>query len=452
MPASAANPVRIIVLGGGFAGYYATMKLSRLLRSRDDVQLALVNQENYLLFTPLLHEVAASDVDPSNIVVPLHRHLRCVDVLVAEVESVDTQNKTVTVSHGARAHRHTLAYDYLLLGLGSVSNFHNLPGVEENCITMKSLQDAFYLRNHMIRQLEVADFDARSGTPVPALTFVVCGGGFAGVETVGAMMDFLQDATKSYRHLHPEMIKLVLVHSGPQLLPELGGQLGRYAAQKLTERGVDIRLDTPVLGFRDGAVLIKDAGADRAIPTNTLVWTAGVMAAPLVQQLPCDKVKGRLLTKPTMELANWPGVFAVGDCAAVPHPGRTGEYYGPTAQNALRQAELAARNIVAAIENRPQHPFAFKELGQLASIGSRRGVANIMGFHFSGFLAWWFWRTVYLYKLPGFRKKLRVALDWTLDVFFSRDTVQFRSPRIPEMDKPIAQPRGSQPEELRKTA
>jgi NADH dehydrogenase len=440
-------------LGGGFAGYYAIRKLQRLLGSRRDIEFTLISGENFLLFTPLLHEVAASDVDPSNIVAPLHKYLRGIQVLVGQVQAIDLANKTVTVVHGPQAHRHLLSYDYLVIALGSVSNFHHLPGVEENSITMKSLEDAFYLRNHMIRQLELAQFDGDGGSASSTLTFVVCGGGFAGVETVGAMMDFLHAATKFYPSLQPRMIRMVLVHAGGELLPELGGTLGIYALEKLKERGVEVMLDAAVQGFREGAAWIKNSRREIAIGTNTLVWTAGVMPAPAIQELSCEKEKGRLLTKPTTELLSWPGVFAVGDCAAIPRPGRAGEYYGPTAQNALRQGELAARNIVAAIAGGIQRPFTYRELGQLASIGNRRGVAHVLGFRFSGFLAWWFWRTVYLYKLPGFQKKFRVALDWTLDVLFSKDVVQFRPPRVPINVRPMAQPETpNESERARKTA
>jgi NADH dehydrogenase len=432
--------VHILVLGGGFAGYYATRKLKRLLGSRPGVDFTLVSGDNFLLFTPLLHEVAASDVDPSNIVAPLHKYLPGIQVLVGQVQAIDLPNKQVTVTHGPQAHRHVLSYDYLVIALGSVSNFHHLPGVEENSITMKSLEDAFYLRNHMIRQLELAQFEGSDSLAPGVLTFVVCGGGFAGVETVGAMMDFLQAATKFYPSLQPHMIRVVLVHAGGGLLPELGGTLGTYALEKLRQRGVEVIVDAEVEGFREGAAWIKHAGQSISIATNALVWTAGVMPAPAIQDLSCEKDKSRLLTKPNTELLSWPGVFAVGDCAAIPRPGRPGEYYGPTAQNALRQGELAARNIAAAITGGTQRPFTYREMGQLASIGSRRGVAHVLGFRFSGFLAWWFWRTVYLYKLPGFQKKVRVALDWTLDVLFSKDIVQFRPPRVPASARPAVQP------------
>jgi NADH dehydrogenase len=222
---------------------------------------------------------------------------------------------------------------------------------------------------------------------------------------------------------------VVLVHAGPQLLPELGGELGAYAVEKLRQRGVEVMLNSPVKGFENGAVQIGGEG-NRSIRTSTLVWTAGVMPADVLRTLDLKKIKGRVLTLPTMEVPSRPGVYAVGDCAAIPDPYHPGEFYGPTAQNALRQGELVADNIVAAIFGREQRPLRYRVLGQLAAIGQRRGIANILGVRFSGFAAWWMWRTVYLYKLPGFQKKVRVGLDWTLDAIFGKDLVQYRTSRI----------------------
>ena len=429
--------LRILILGGGFAGYYALRRLERHLGRNSGFEITLINRDNYMLFTSLLHEVAASDLDAADIVNPLHRLVHRAGFFSGEVRQVDLEHKTVLVSEGIDGEKRTFDYDYLVIGLGSESNFYSLPGVEENSITMKCLEDAFVLRNHMINQLETANFDGEQRNPA-ALTFVVCGGGFSGVETIGAMSDFLRDATEFYPNLRRDMIKLILVHADGQLLPELGGKLGKYAADKLREYGVEVILNTPVRAFENGAVQIGAGDASRSIPAGTVVWTAGVKPADAVQDLAAKKAKGRLLTLPTLELPGWPGVYAVGDCAAIPDPHNPGKFYGPTAQNALRQGELVANNIVAAISGRKQKPFQYRVLGQLAAIGQRRGIANILGFHFSGFAAWWLWRTVYLYKLPGFQKKVRVGFDWTLDAIFGRDLVQLRTSRIANLQRRLA--------------
>jgi NADH dehydrogenase len=421
--------LRILILGGGFAGYYALRELERRFSRDAGAEITLINRENYMLFTSLLHEVAASDLDAANIVNPLHKLVHYGRFFCGAVQTIDLERKTVLVSQATDGETRTFEYDYLVIGLGSTANYYDLSGIESNSITMKSLEDALFLRNHMINQLETADF-APSGSNPARLTFVVCGGGFSGVETVGAMTDFLRDATDYYPNLRRDMIKVVLVHAGPQLLPELGGKLGVYAAEKLRERGVDVILNTPVKGFENGAVQLGAGDTALRIPASTVVWTAGVKPAAALQDLAVKKVKGRLLTHPTLELPDWPGVYAVGDCAAIPDPHHPGRFYGPTAQNALRQGGLVAKNIVASIDGRKQRPFRYRVLGQLAAIGQRRGIANVLGLRFSGFLAWWLWRTVYLYKLPGLQKKVRVGLDWLLDAVFSKDIVQYRTSRI----------------------
>ena len=430
-----AKRTRVLVLGGGFAGWYAARTLAPAIPSTPGLEVTLIDCEDFLLFTPMLHEVAASDIDAADIVVPLLDPNSPVRVVRGDINEIDLAAKRVTVVHAFSSHAHVLEGDFLVLALGATSNFYDLPGIEENAITMKALEDAFYLRSHVIRRLEGANLDGFENSAA-SLTFVVCGGGFAGVETVGALVDFLEDAAEDYPDLRREMIHTVLLHAEPELLPELGTSLGAYARQKLRERGVQVLVNAKVTGYRDGAVMFEQDGAEHRIPTNTLVWTAGVKPSPVLATLPAQNVNGRLLTTPSLELPEWPGVYAVGDCAAIPHPGRPGNFYGPTAQNGLRQGKRAGRNILRTLRGQAPLPFRYRELGQLAAIGQRRGVANVLGFHFSGFLAWWLWRMVYLWKLPGISKKVRVAFDWTLDIFLRKDSVTFYPPHIPAMDRP----------------
>jgi NADH dehydrogenase len=424
--------IRIVVLGGGFAGYYALNELERELGGNPAVEITLVSRENYILFTPMLHEVAASDLDPSHIAIPLHELIRRATFVPGEVISIDLVTKTVTIRHTAGAALQRLGYDYLIIALGSESNIKHLPGLSERAITMKSLEDAMYLRNHMVQQLEAAEFDD-SGFGRGTLTFVVVGGGLSGVETVAAMMDFLQDATKFYPHVEREMIRVVLVHSREQLLPELGSDLGSYAEEKLQQRGVEVLLSARLVGFDGDDVQIRRGGSIIRFPARTLIWTAGIQPAAVLQSLPCKQVDGRLLTQPTLELRDWPGVYVVGDCAAVPNPRSVTKFYGPTAQNGMRQGRLAARNIAASIRASRQKPFRWHELGYLASLGQRRAVAKILGIQFSGFVAWWLWRTIYLLKLPGIHQKVRVGLDWFLDLFFPKNLLGYRLSRVLEL-------------------
>jgi NADH dehydrogenase len=371
----------------------------------------------------MLHEVAASDLEMTHIVNPIRKLLRRVHFVEGHVESIDLGARRVAVSHGSEHHHHDLEYDHLVMALGSVTNFYNLPGVEERALTMKSLGDAIYLRNRLIQLLEEANFECACDIRTPLLSIVVAGGGFAGVETIAAVNDFVREALEFYPGLHEDLLRIVLVHDGPYLLPELGKKLGTYAQKKLAERKVEIRLKTRITGMSENGVGLSDG---TAVPAKTLVWTAGTAPNPLLATLPCRSERGRLVANEYLEVPEWPGVWALGDCAWIPDP-RTGKPYPPTAQHALRQGKVLAGNILAAIQGSPKRPFVFTTIGLLAAIGKRTGVAQILGVNFSGFLAWWLWRTIYLSKLPRFEKKVRVALDWLLDLIFSKDIVQFQT-------------------------
>jgi len=421
---------RILILGGGFAGLTVAMELEKKLARDPSVELTLVNRENFFLFTPMLHEVATSDLDLTTIVNPARKMLKRVRFFAGEVDHIDISQRKVVVSHGFDHHHHTLEFDFLVVGLGSVTNLYGIPGLREYALTMKTLGDAMRLRNHLIAHLEEADSDCCK-VKEPLLTFVVAGGGFAGVETVAGINDFVRGALRSYPHLTEEMLRVVLVHSGPLILPELKESLGVYAQRKLTERKVEIHLNTKVGAFSGKTVELSDG---TTIDTNTLVWTAGTSPNPLLETIPCTKERGRLLVTESLELQAWPRVWALGDCSAIPDR-RTGGFYPPTAQHAFRQARTVANNIIAAVRGTDRKRFRFSTIGQLAAIGRRTGVANILGINFSGFMAWWLWRTIYLGKLPRFEKKLRVAFDWTLDLIFSKDIVQFLEVRAPMISR-----------------
>ncbi len=429
---------KILILGGGFGGLYTALELEQAFGKDPTVDITLVNRENYFLFTPMLHEVAASDLDITTIVNPIRKMLRRTTFFDGEVTSIDLAQKRVGVTHGIDAsHPHELTYDHLVLALGSVTNFYAIPGLEARALTMRSLADAAYLRNRLIEHLEEADFECCAALREPLLTFVVAGGGFAGVETVAAINDFLRAALKFYPNLPEEMLRVVLVEFAPSILPELGPELGRYALEKLAERRVEFRLNTKVAGLSDRGVTLSDGDI---LPTKTLIWTAGTTPNPLLETLACGKDRGRVAVNEYLEVPGHPGVWALGDCAAIPE-GKTGRHYPPTAQHALRQGKILGQNIAAAIAGRAKKPFVFFTIGQLAAIGRRTGVAKILGFKFSGFLAWWLWRSIYLSKLPRLEKKLRVTLDWTLDLVFSKDLVQFMSLRADEKSQMSGHPR-----------
>jgi NADH:ubiquinone reductase (H+-translocating) len=418
---------QVLILGGGFGGLYTALGLEKTLACEHDVQITLVNRQNFSLFTPMLHEVAASDLDMTHIVNPVRKLLNHVQFFHGEVDHIDLASKRVIVVHGPERHIHELRYDYLVLALGSTTNFYGLPDLEHRAMTMKSLSDAIHLRNRLIDLLEEADFECAIGSRPNLLTIVVAGGGFAGTETIAAVNDFLRESIRFYPNLAADMVRVVLVHPGNVILPELGSKLGAYAQKKLAERNVEIRVDTKVVRVGEDVVELSDGSR---IPAKTVVWTAGTSPNPLIATLPCKLEHGRVVTDEYLEVPDWPGVWALGDCASITDR-KTGRPYPPTAQHALRQGKTVAKNVIAAIRGGTKKPFSFSTLGLLAAIGRRAGVANIFGINFSGFVAWFLWRTIYLSKLPRFEKKVRVASDWTLDLLFSKDLVQFLDLRPP---------------------
>ena len=412
---------KIVIAGGGFAGLTASSYLDKRLAGRQDIEVVLISRENFILFTPMLHEVAAGDLSPSDIINPLRRILRNVKIVEADVHTIDPSARRIRCSGGVARLDFGIEFDHLLLALGSETNFFDLPGLSDWAVTMKSLSDAALLRNRVIALLEEANLQEESAIRRQLLTFVIAGAGFSGVETAGAINDFVREAAVYYPDLSEELVRVVLVHPGQFVLPELGEELGDYTERKLCERGVEVFGGVRVEGYDNGSLVrLSDRNS---IPAATLIWTAGVKPSPVISSLGCQKVRGRLLVDDFLRVPGVSGLWAAGDCAAVPDE-TSGKFHPPTAQHGLRQGLVAAKNIEAEIRGRPPTPFAFKTLGQLATIGHQTGVAMIFGIKFSGFVAWCLWRTVYLLKLPRLAKKLRVMASWALNLLFSREIEQ----------------------------
>jgi NADH dehydrogenase len=414
---------RVLVLGGGFAGVYAAQHLEKALGRRDDVEITLVSKENYFVFQPLLAEVISGSIGLTDTVSPLRRLLPRTEIHVREIESIDLERKVVMTSPGFRPHAHALAYDHLVIALGNVTDFRGLRGLPEHAMPFKNLADALHLRSHVIRALEEAAIE--SDDPElrrQLLTFVVAGGGFSGVEVAAELNDFVRRVARSYRGLDPNEIRVVLVHSQDRILPEVAEKLALFAQRILTRRGVEIRLNTRLeAATGEEAVL---AGGER-IPTRTLVSTVPSSPHPLVEALGLPKTKnGRLIVDRFLRIDGHEDVWALGDCAQVPAP--EGGFSPPTAQHAIRQAKSAAHNIVAAIRGGEPAAFAFAGLGKMGSLGHRSAVAEILGLHVSGFLAWWLWRTIYLMKMPGWGRRLKVASSWTLDLLLPPELVELK--------------------------
>jgi NADH dehydrogenase len=412
---------RIVILGGGFGGVSAAQRLGDLFARDRSIDVTLVSQSNYLLFTPMLAEVASSGLEAQHISTPVRAALPRTRFRHAEVEEVDTAARVVRIRASATAPIETLPYDDLVLALGATPFFYGLPGVEAYAFTLKSLADAVRLRNHTIGLLERAEVETDPEERRRQLTFVVAGGGFAGTEMIAELFDLVHSVLRYYPQIRRSELRFVLVHSGERILPELSGDLAAYALRKLEARGIAFCLGRRVAQLTPEHVVLSDGSQ---LETRTVVWTAGNRPNRLLAVLSCERNRaGALVVEPTLQVKGCPNIWAVGDCAEIPDVDRQGTSYPPTAQHALREGRVAAENIAALLRGRRLSPFRFRAIGTLVALGHRTAVAQVRGWKFSGFFAWFLWRTVYLSKLPGLEKKVRVALDWGIDLFFSRDIV-----------------------------
>jgi NADH dehydrogenase len=415
----------ILILGGGFAGMTTAQNLEEVFGPDRSVAFTLVSETNALLFTPMLAEVAGSSLEPSHISTPLRTSLRRTQVIRGRVSKVDFEGQRiqVTVEGGVRE----LVYDQLVFALGAVSNYLGLKNVQELAFDFKSLLDAIRIRNQVIDMFEQADRETDPELRRERLTFVIAGGGFAGVELAGALNDFSRGILADYPNISSEDLQIVLVHARDRILPELSESLGRYAQESMAMRGVTFRLNCRLSDYRPGSVILSD-GEVRA---RTLVWTAGTAPNPLLRTLPIEADRrGAVVVESTMAVPGYPGLWAVGDCAAL-KDGKTGNPCPPTAQFALREGRVLARNLRAVLQGRAAEPFHFDSLGALCVVGHHTACAELTipvarwkSIRFRGLLAWLLWRGIYLGKLPGLERKLRVLSDWVIELFFPRDIVQ----------------------------
>jgi NADH dehydrogenase len=413
---------RILILGGGFAGMYTAKHLERILKP-EEAEISLVNQENYSVYQPMLAEVIAGSINLSDVVSPIRRICPRSQLIMREVEAIDLTNKVVVVSPGFRPRRLELAYDFLVIALGNVSNFYGMPGVVENALSFRNLADALALRNHLIRVLEEADMETDAELRRKLLTFVVSGGGFSGVEVVAELNDFVHSVKRNYSRIRDEEVRCVLVHSQNRILPEMTEKLALFAQRILAKRGVEFVLGDRLVGASSEKAILKSG---KEIPTKTLISTVPAAIAPVLQKLDCAKERDRLLVNGNLELTGHEGaVWALGDCTSART--KSGNPVPPTAQHAIREAETVARNIAATIRGRPQSVFAFEGLGKLASLGHYSAIADIMGIHVSGFPAWFLWRTIYLMKMPGLAQKVRIAVGWATALVLPPDSVQLKT-------------------------
>ncbi|MEO7744897.1 MAG: FAD-dependent oxidoreductase [Actinomycetota bacterium] len=408
-------PARVVIVGGGFAGVSAAQRFERLVLRGVPVDVTVISDSNFLLFTPMLAEVASSAVEPAHISAPVRSAVAHTRFRHGAVDDIDTTGGAVMMG-GER-----VPFDHLVIAVGSVPSFFELPGVEEHAYTMKDLADATRLRDHVIELLERCDQLTDGQERERLLTFVVAGGGFAGAETVAELFDLVHGVMHLYPGITADEPRFVLVHSQDRILPELSAQLGAYALERLAARGIGFRLGTRVSEASSDAVLLSDGAT---ISTATLVWAAGTRASPFVARLAGEHASnGALITDEAFRVCGLDRVWAVGDCARIPDVDQGGRPFPPTAQHALRQGKVVADNIASTLAGRPLGAFRFETIGVLVALGHRTAAAEIRGYRFSGLAAWLLWRGIYLAKLPGFEKKVRVLLDWLLDLVFPRDVV-----------------------------
>ena len=431
IPKAARPPHRVLILGGGFGGVMTAQALERRLGSRTDVEVWLVSRDNFMLFTPLLPEVCSGSLEPRHVVTPLRGMVRHSSTwcITAEVEAIDTEHGDVTVI-GGDGDAHHLRYDTLVMALGGVTHTFGIPGLETHAVGMKTLADAFSVRNRIIEMFERAELEEDPQARQAELTFVVGGGGLSGVETAGEIEDFARRVRRRY---YPKIgateVAFHLVELKPELLGELPQAMGTFARQRLERRGYQVHLGTGIREVREDAAVIGQGtgGEFTTIPTRTVIWSGGVRPAPVVARAGVEvDHAGRVVTGPTME-ASRPGVFAMGDCAVIPNVEDVGgPPFAPTAQNAVREAKRMAANVVARIDGQPSSPFRYRPLGTLASIGHHTGVGIVFGVRVRGWIAWFMWRGYYWSRVPGINRKVRVAIDWALTSFFGADPVQLK--------------------------
>ncbi len=413
--------LRLIILGGGFAG----VKCAKTLRKRfatTEAEIVVFNEENHLVFSPMLADAVGSSLSPLDVVVPLRGMLPGVSCRTEEVIGIDRQKSEIIYESESGAARH-LSFDHLVIACGNVSDLSIVPGMSDHAFPLKSVGDAIALRAHVMQQMERAEVCEDPERRRWHLRFIVVGGGYSGVEVAGEINDLVKSSARFFQNFIAEDVEVVLIHSRDQLLPEIGSSLRDFARKKMEEAGVKIRLNERVSFATPEGV---GCGNGDLVRGATIVCTIGSSIAPVVAKLDAEKLKGRLVTEPDMRLRGSANIWATGDCADIVNA-YDGKPSPPTGQFAERQGRQCAENIRRVVNGEPTHPFSFKVLGQLCSIGGHSAVAEMFGFQLSGFIAWFVWRGVYLFKLPSWSRRLQVGFDWGWLILFPRDLSHLRA-------------------------
>lgn len=413
----------IVIAGGGYVGMYTALGLKRQLRS-GEARVTVIDPRSAMTYQPFLPEAAAGSLEPRHVVVPLRKTLKGCHVVTARVRAIDHARHTITVEP-MEGQPYDLAYDELVVALGSVARTLPIPGLAQQGMGFKQIEEAIALRNHVLDRLDVAASVPDSATRRSALTFLFVGGGYAGVEALAEIEDMARFATRYYGSIAPDDLRFVLVEAADRILPEVGPDMGRYTIDRLEERSIEVRLQTRLESCVDRHVVLSDGEEFEA---GTIVWTAGVKANPVLaaSDLPLDE-KGRLRARPDLRVEGLTCAWTAGDASAVPDLTSPGQLCSPSAQHAVRQARVLASNVIRSLRGEPLEDYQHKHVGSVASLGLYKGVAQVYGVKLRGFPAWFMHRTYHMSRMPTFNKKVRVVLDWTLALFFRRDVVSLGS-------------------------
>jgi NADH dehydrogenase len=414
---ASASKKRILILGGGFGGVYTARRLERLFKRRTDVEIVLVSRDNFLLMTPLLFEVFSGTLDVRQCSFPIRAFLRTTRFVEATVQSIDLERRVVHLESAGE--RGELAYDQLVLALGSMTNRVMIPG-SEYAFTFKTLADALLLRSHVIERFERADVETDPLRKRQLLTFAIIGGGLVGVELLGELTAFVDGIAPLYKHVNRDEVRFLLLQGSERIMPEINPDLADYGARVLGgRRGAEIRTNTLVRAIEPGKVCLPD----ETIEAETIILAAGVIPNPVVAVLPVEKDKrGHIVVDGTMRCPSHPEVWALGDCASIPAP--DGKPYPNLAQHALREAKVLARNITAVFNGQPTQPFVYETLGMMGSLGHGKAFGQLLKVRVRGVLAWFVRRTYYLLQMPGWGRRLRIVIDWTFALLFPPDIVK----------------------------
>ncbi|WP_106402014.1 NAD(P)/FAD-dependent oxidoreductase [Actinocorallia populi] len=435
-----ANPdaPHVLIVGGGYVGLYTALRLQKKLKSelkRGDVKVTIVDPQSYMTYQPFLPEAAAGNLSPRHVVVPLRRVLPKVDIVTARVTELSHAERWAIIQP-VEGPPQRISYDYLVMAAGSVSRTLPIPGLAEHGIGFKTIGEAIHLRNHVLAQLDIAASTDDEDVRKRALTFVVVGGGFAGIEALAEMEDMARDAIRMYSNLRAADMRWVMVEASDRILPEVGPELGRWTAEQLRGRGIEVKLKTFLTSAVDKQIELSDG---ESFPTNTLVWTAGAKANPVAKStdLPVDE-RGRVKGNEFLQIEGTVRAFTAGDNAAIPDLTKEGEFCAPNAQHAVRQSKVLADNLVAALRGKALKPYRHAYVGSVAGLGLHKGVAHVYGVKLRGLAAWFMHRTYHLSRVPTFNRKVRVVADWTLALFFKRETISLGSIEQPREEFVLA--------------